>query len=245
MRISVIVVAEVLASACGRSGFESIVDAGAVLTDGGDPDAIDAASLDATAAACGTTLRLRDDFIVTTNDPQWWVGMTGPGLTISQGSGALTVSFAASVPASSAAEYAQAVAGDMRGGCLTVQTVAIPNPATLAYTYMTLASGASGVGYEVLSGQLYAIYYSMETVAINVRQVAFDPVAHRHLRFRERAGTYTWETSSDGIAFTTFATSTLPLSPASVTIHLGAASGNATLNNGGMPAFGDVTALVP
>ncbi len=215
-----VIAAFVVVPACGRVGFD---------------DRAATPPFDA-ATPCGT-LVFDDEFAGSTIDTTVWSITMGSNMTVSQ-AGALNVDFGATVQPPQSAGITQVAVADIRGECLGTRVVAEPTAATFAYCDDGWIDPSNGqFGWATAGGMLEANYYdSAGEVTTNVATVPFD--ASVDLRAREDAGTYVWETSSDGVTFTQLATATIPTTtfdPTQASAYFVCApdnNGSATLNAG-------------
>jgi len=227
----------VVIGACGDNGSRPI-DAHGVhdvrITD----TPLDAPSL------CGANVRAYDDWTTTTAGSQWTV-TTDPDITITEGGGQLAFAFKASTAAGAAAGYVEAAAIDFTGGCMFTGWATTPNQAKSAYGEVLIGDTTTSVGYRVQAGMLEAI--SVATAggsATIVHQAPYDSTADHFLRVRESAGTITWETSPDSVAFTDFASAAETLTAASMKAQLGATA-PAAVTNAGTVTFLPISIVSP
>ena len=195
---------------CGRINFDpSAVGVGGPAGDGGplgDGAAFgDGANADDVVAQplCGSTVLLSDDFEDGVVAPEWTVA-SGTGLTVSETGGFLQITFANSnVPASQGAGYVTTAALDFTGGCLDVELVTVPNPATSAEAVIEVQVGTRRASFFVSGGTLNAWLLSPSENDY-APYATYDAVAERWLRIVENASTWFFQTSPDGAAYTTF-----------------------------------------
>jgi hypothetical protein len=242
-----------LACACGRIGFSA-----ALRGDGGSADAVvdgaadaspdaspDAAPPDGASGICGGSRVLSDDFLSSMPSLVWSV-TPGSDITTTQGSGELQFAFGSSAPGSAYTTYQEMGVHDFRGGCMVVRQDAAPASATSVYMYSSVNFNTSGVGTYVDGGELQAIYFTTSVSASIVTQAAFDPVAHRYVRLSEDAGTFTWETSPDGVTYTMFTTSSgTGFDASQMFVVLGAAVGATATMEATTVDYGPVTFYGP
>jgi hypothetical protein len=114
-------------------------------------------------------------------------------------------------PNGSWGEFDTKRAYDFRGDSVSIEVTSASNPSTTAQTWF-------GIGFEDNFLQIYqqhgVLHFEQQLAGstTSLKTTAFDPVAHRHWRFREDGLTTCWETSSDGMSWSTMsqvATATL------------------------------------
>jgi hypothetical protein len=169
-------------------------------------------------------------------------------VTVSQGGGLLTIAFGPSVPANNQGAYYQQANQDFTGVCVTTRVDAVGSAPSGAYTFFAIAAdNTNGLGFEVVSGSLFTLWYTTNGGVVVGRSATFDPVAHRYLRIRESSGTYDFETSLDGVTYDPYdSSSTTGVPPTSLHVQLGLhADPNTAAANAGTAQFGPVLAVVP
>jgi hypothetical protein len=187
------VVLSLLCGACGRIGFDAPADtAFDSPVDAADP--------------CPATISLDEHFPPGSIDTSRWMYQTNPSFTFTQNNG-LTMAFAANVPPGQLASLIEVASHDAHGACLTASVLAIP---AVQHAYCDIGwrtPTANQITWSVSFSGLEATGYVSATMTPSTFHSApFDPIAHKFLRLREAAGTYTFETSATGDVFVPFAT---------------------------------------
>jgi hypothetical protein len=212
----------VACSACGRIGFDARGDAAV-----GEYDATTLLDVSASGSGCTNGVEYRDDFDGSGSGFGFSTlssGMTSAGAN----GGRFVVAFAPSAPAG-AMGMASSVSLDLRGGCVTVEPVAVPAPATSAYAFVRVVTATDQVQFRVSGGTLFAeITGSVNASASR----AYSVVAHRYLRLRDDGGAVAWQSSADGIAFDVMQSLGTSLGSSS-RIELGAGADVPVVNAGG------------
>ncbi len=236
-----VVLAACAAAACGRIGFTA--GGGSAGGDGGGGDgggSGDGGSSDAmitTSSVCPGTVALFDDFSTATTQ-SIWTPFSAPGITYAQVSGYLEISFATStVPSGNRTGYDQATAIDYTESCTIVELDTVPNTASAGVVNMQIG-GSDFVQFEETSNELI-----MNRKGGVLGRPAYDATADRFRRLRSHAGTWYWDTSPDGVTFTTRASVVQTIiAPAILSLDCIASTG---VQNGGKADFNSVTVVVP
>jgi hypothetical protein len=92
---------------------------------------------------------------------------------------------------------------------------------TGAQTGIALIGAGENVIFAILNGRL-ELTKTTGGVTSTLRQVAYDPVAHRWLRISEQAGVTYFETSADGTAWSVLVQAPDPIALTAVQLYLGA-----------------------
>lgn len=190
-----------MVASCGRLGFRERPG-----TDG----AIDVPADSGASARCGGIDLLADTFTATTPSLQWYVYQNG-GITTVQTGGQAVITLPATTAASSNyGGFDSVLRYDARGQRITVEVPQTVSAATTAQTDIQLVSPADDtVSIVEESGKLFATQYIGGTGAM-LDMIPYDPVAHRWWAFHEDAGTLAFETSPDGVTFTSFSSMPAP-----------------------------------
>jgi hypothetical protein len=213
-----------------------------VAGDGVGPPA-DAFDGDAAASACGTTIAIADDFEdgVTGSG---WTTLTGTNLTLAETGGLLQITFASNVSAGQTAGYVSTASYDFTGACVDAEITSIPNPSTLANLTFRIGTSSDCGVIEIYSGMINAAQHRGASIS-RLPAFAFDPVAHRFLRMREVTGTWYYQSSPDGAAWTTFGTVANTFALQVNTTILLTAGTNSAVSSGGVAAFASMRVAIP
>jgi hypothetical protein len=187
----------VLLCACGRLGFEATSgDAGDGQGDGGDG-----------GAPCNLVGRVHDTFDDGVIDEHLWENRyADPGATLVEANGQLTFTLA-STATSTYAGIKTLRYYDMRGSRMIVEVVQVPAPGTNAGIQLEYAVDRY-VSLSLIGGDLRGAYRTSTFTIVD--SLPYVPSQHRFWAISEDAGTIHYETSADGVSFTTFATVPVP-----------------------------------
>jgi hypothetical protein len=208
---------------------------GSTIADGFDSDAA--------SSPCGTTMAIADDFEDGVTAAAWTT-LTGNNLTLAETGGLLQITFASNVPAGQTAGYLSTASYNFTGSCVDAEITSIPNPATLATMVMRVGSPTDCGEIEIYSGMINASQHRGASIT-RLPAFAFDAVADRFLRMREVAGSWYYQSSPDGIAWTTFGTVADKFALQVNTTVRFTSGTNSALNNGGTAAFASVHITTP
>jgi hypothetical protein len=203
-----------LVASCGRIEFEPNVAIDGAVDDAGGP--------------CGASALHLDHFDVGGASAQWTVHQD-PGIVVDDASGSLAIAFASSVSAGSYG-YARLAA---RSGvqCAVAEVATTPYLGTAsAIMYVRLRTDVEAIELHECFGSLDARIIANGSTTI-VGRVPWDPVAGRFMRLRSDATTSYWETSADGIAYSTIA-SMAASTTAAYQLELGAGAVDDVANGG-------------
>jgi hypothetical protein len=190
----------VFACACGRIGFAPLP-----TQDGGDGSGVSGEI--APANACGTNVVLSDTFSAPVTGTEWTVNQTADA-TVAQGSGLLTIAFAASVQNNVLAGYKLAATTNFANACVTVELSSIPSTTTSAVVIFSIGSATQNVRLMEVVGELQSLCESGGNLINHLDGRPYDVNAHRFLRLRNAGATgWYWEASPDNITFTILAAS--------------------------------------
>jgi hypothetical protein len=205
----------VAAIGCGRIRFDP-------LGDGGDGSV--------TAPRCNSITRVADDFEAGVLDSGLWgASFAMPGTSFAEAGGDLVLTLANNV----AGAYVVCQSSryyDLRDARVSVEVAQIADvdaAADLVVNFDTDNSFSVGV----TSNMLFAVQ-DINAVTSQVTSIPFDPVAQRHWAIAEHAGTISFETSSDGVSFTSFATTPTTFDVSLVNVELLAGTDTAIPNPG-------------
>ena len=152
---------------------------------------------------CGGTSVLTDDF--SGNDPGEVLATYGGGGGIASRTGGEAV---VALPSNSATyswgEFDSNRVYDLRGDSVSIEVTSAPNPTTSGAVWYGAGYKDNYVGIYEQQGVLQFEHVLAGSQTL-LKTTAYDPVAHRHWRFREDGQTTYWETSSDGVSWTAMA----------------------------------------
>jgi hypothetical protein len=212
----------VLSCACGRIGFEQLP-----TQDGGEVSG-DMAPTN----ACGTNVVLSDTFSTAVTGPEWTVNQTADA-TVAQGSGQLTIAFAATIQNNVLAGYKLAATRSFANACTTVELSAIPSTTTSAVVIFSIGSATQNVRLMEVAGELQSLCESGGNLINHLDVRPYDVNAHRFLRLRNAGPTgWYWEASPDNITFTILAANACASVPTTNILNLLAGADSGTSGAG-------------
>ncbi|MET0398244.1 MAG: vanadium-dependent haloperoxidase [Longimicrobiaceae bacterium] len=144
--------------------------------------------------------------------------------------------------------YASVNRYDLTGSEVVVEFVRVLRGADGAETYMTLENSADDtIVVKVQQGMFYGSYRAAgASSSTHVRDLAYDPTAHRWVRIREQLGVLYYEYSADGCAWNLLGSAPVPFDVTSVKVDLTAGTylpvsspGTAVFDNFNAPERGD------
>lgn len=184
------------------------------------------------AARCGGIDLLADTFSASMPGQQWYTYAHG-GVTAAQTGGEVVITLPATTGAASNYGGFQSVLYyDVRGQRVKAEVPQTVSTATTADTDIQLVSPQDDtVSITEQGGNLMATQYIGGTTAV-LGTTPYDPVAQRWWAFREAAGTLSFETSADGIAFTAFHSMPAPAFVSQSVFILEAGSFESVMNAG-------------
>ncbi|HEX8275241.1 MAG TPA: vanadium-dependent haloperoxidase [Longimicrobiaceae bacterium] len=150
--------------------------------------------------------------------------------------------------ASSYAGYSSVNRYDLTGSEVVVELVRTLRPADGAETYIGLENSAGdALIFKVQEGVFYGSYRAAgASSSTHVRDLAYDPFAHRWMRIREQLGVLYWEYSADGCAWSLLGSAPVPFDVTTVKVDLTAGTylavaspGTAIFDNLNAPERGD------
>lgn len=233
---------------CGRAGFEERVPDGPRGSDADAPAPTDATSdtdapapIDATITGPCTGTTLVDDPLDDASAAPLFSAQPATGLTLVEGGGHLDVQFAATVSGGNFASYRSASAFTAEGLCATVEVSQVPGDLGLAYFKLRTAQ----LEVELLTsgGMIQLRTRQANNIGVE-RMFPLDLIASRFWRIRQLAGTTYWETSPDGLAYTTHATLAGFFTATSCQVEIGAGA-QATATSAGAARYERVIVVGP
>lgn len=151
---------------------------------------------------CGGTSVLTDDF--PGGDPGELWDQYGDNTIVSQVGGEALVILPKNSQNGSWGELDSQRAYDFRGDSVSIEVTSVGNPATSAEAWFDIGTDDDYLQIYEKKGLLH-FEQKVAGNTTSLKTTAYDPVAHRHWRFREDGQTTYWETSSDGASWTTMA----------------------------------------
>jgi hypothetical protein len=151
---------------------------------------------------CGGTSVLADDF--PGGDPGELWDHYGDNTTASETGGEAVIALPNNSPNGSWGEFDTQRGYDLRGDSISIEVKSTSNPSTNAQTWF-------GVGFEDNFLQIYqqngVLHFEQQVAGstTSLKTTAYNPLVHRHWRFRDDGQTTHWETSSDGASWTSMA----------------------------------------
>ncbi len=224
----------VLVLACGRSGFDQhrLLDASDdAAEDSADPGAdaeVDAAFDAPLQLPCGTTILDDDPFEDSVAGPVFFA-TPDTGLTLVEAAGHLDVQFAASVASGKYALYRSGTAYPVEGLCAAVEVSQVPSGGAAAF--FKLRTAQLEVEFFAYNGLLDLRTRQSGSLTVRTR-IPFDLLTDRFWRLLNQAGTTSWQTSADGISYTTRMSLAGFFTPLTAQVELGAGAPTAAANAG-------------
>ncbi len=199
---------------------------------------------------CGGMYLLTEDFSQPIDTNWKWDVYAGPGTSSSLDNGQWLLRLPANSTTSHYAMLMSRLTYDLRGSEMFVDVSTVPNALTTAQSSLiALIDDANNLRFQYEQGKIY-IAQKKNNVDMTRAQFTFDPILHRFWRMREQAGSFYWETSPDGMAWTIRSqTPTSTLAPVDyvyflIDVYVSGAQmnpGEARYDNlnGGLPAMGN------
>ena len=151
---------------------------------------------------CGGTSVLADDF--PGGDPGELWDQHADNTIVGQTGGEAVVILPNNSQNGSWGEFDTERAYDFRGDSVSIEVTNAGNPSTSALAWFALGSEDDYLQIYQQNGVLH-FEQKVAGAKTSLKTTAYDPVAHRHWRFREDGQTTYWETSSDGMSWTPMA----------------------------------------
>jgi hypothetical protein len=171
---------------------------------------------DAAPERCGGTAMLADDFTMIDSTKAVW-RMDG---ATSIDAGELLIR-----PAANSMEYSwNALSSehfyDLRGDAVSIEIKSMVNTASGAHvSLVAYDDNDNAVVFSQQGGTLSCSKW-IDGMQAELGRAPYDPIAHRFWRMREASGTLAWETSADGLGWTTQASSSNLFDLGSVKVQL-------------------------
>ena len=163
---------------------------------------------------------LRDDFSSGVIGDEWAGSYQTGGCTYSETGGVFDISLASTGTAGAALVSASGY--DLTGDAVFAALSTPPAADSNVFTYLR-ASTSAGDNVEVtLIGSSLVAAENVGTTFSMLASVPYDPVAHRFWQLAESGGMLAWQTSPDGVAWTTQFSSAPPISLVGVNLSIGA-----------------------
>jgi hypothetical protein len=121
---------------------------------------------------------------------------------VAESNGEAVITLPSGNPSGSWGEFDTHRAYDFRGDSVSIELATATNSQTSAQSWFGTGYDSNYLQIVQQKSQIH-FGYQLAGVTSNLTSIVFDPVAHRHWRFREDGQTTFWETSSDGAAWTT------------------------------------------
>lgn len=214
----------VFVAACGRIGFDATLDGDARV--GGDGDADGGGG----AGMCNRVDRLSDDFSDGTRSvAHWRRAYMDPGTATSEQGGDLVITLAQNTPMVYAG-YITSHAYDLRGRRVVMEVAQQPvSPAEMGMAVAVNNENHLSIG---LRGNTMYMGAKLSGTFVEYAQRSYDLATQRYVALSERDGHVSWETSSDGIAYTAWHDRIGPLDVSSLFVHVYAGTFDAQANPG-------------
>nr|MDQ3035720.1 hypothetical protein [Myxococcota bacterium] len=168
---------------------------------------------------CGPRVLIDDAFDVAGSPG--WSSYEASELQLGVEDGRLKILFPSSIAAERYAFYETATPMDLSGACVEVDVPVVPSATTEALVYAKIIVGTRDIEMTAFGGTLYA-RVRLGDVATIIAMQPYDPIAHRHWRIRHGPAILGWDVSSDGVAWTEFATHAEAIPVPSATVQVGA-----------------------
>jgi hypothetical protein len=169
---------------------------------GVDPDA------SVEPASCGGPLALAESF--GDSDVPWGAIETWQGATADVSGGQLVMTMPSDPAADAGAHLRSHMRTDLRDERVWVEVSEMVDTSTNAAAEFVVTNGwVDYLEFFQIGGVLYFKAWRADAVTTEA-EVAYDPLAHRWWQFRDEAGTTYWETSPDGLTWTTRLTAPTP-----------------------------------
>lgn len=194
-------------------------------------------------ASCGGALALAESF--GDSDLPWGEIRSWEGATAVVTGGQLVMTMPSDPAAGAGAQLRSYMRTDLRGQRVWVEVSEMVDTSTNAAAELVVTNGwVDYLEFFQIGGLLYLKAWRAGTVTAET-DIPYDPVAHRWWQFREDAGTTYWETSPDGLVWTSRLTAPTPSLVTHAEVWMSAYTGPGITNpgrvvwdnlNGGEPA---------
>ncbi len=186
---------------------------------------------DETSAGC-TPVGPMDNFDDGVTSAEWSPS-ANPPVTIAETQGQLVITLANASAGSRYGSYDTGGLLDLRDHCVFVTAVAVPraNPNVEMTLQISVNAGSLSAGIRMYNGLLDAFTRNSGGLTSHADPI-FDPVQHARWRLRELTGTFYWETSPDGNAWTIQFSEPTPFGVAATKIEMFAGTSVSVANPG-------------
>jgi hypothetical protein len=222
-------------AACGRLGFGHVPDGAGGDGAGASDGAADVLPPADALPPC-VPLAISDNF----DDgvmASFWLLLANNPVNVAETGGQLQIMLATAGGAHFGGYYTSPTY-DLRDHCITVTYVTVPaNQPMTEMDFSVMNAGSTlGTGFSFHNGVMDP-YENLGTYQ-SLGGVPYDPALHKVMRYREDAGTMTWEVSPDGVTFHVVATHATPFDVSAIYVLLQAGTygsepspGNAAFDN--------------
>ena len=170
---------------------------------------------------------LQDRFNLTSLQTSLWNQYTAGSATMSYASGGATCNYPASSTSATDGDITSNSTYDLTGSRISLKVTAVPSTSTKADATFSFTDNsfnnilawlyeANGSG----TGYLYAQQVVSGTQT-NLLSITYNSTTHKYWSIREKGGTIYWETSSDGINWTTQYSKANPITTTSLYANIG------------------------
>lgn len=163
---------------------------------------------------------LQDLFNQNTLDTGLWSQYTAGSATMSYSSAGAVVQYPASTTSSTDGDLSSNASYNMTGSYASMQVLSVPGNGGASTTdaYLQIRRNANNKLTMLWEG---GSLYAQKVVAgsnTNITSVAYNATTHKYWRIREASGTTYWETSTDGVTYSTLTSQANPITITAVTV---------------------------
>ena len=228
------VVFAVLASACGRLGFDPTGDAGTSIGDADDAPADVAIDMPGGAFVCGDLAQMADDFNDGITDPAKWSRIQDPGMTVGESGGVARITLASSDPAFRYGHFLSVCTYDGRGRRIVMRVGVTPlaSPTVeMAFCMTHFDTMARQVCFDFVNDRIAAIYNSGSNPT-TLTSRPFNLATDRYWSLRQQGTQVHWETSANGTTWSPFHAALDPTDISAIRVELFSGTFGAVTNPG-------------
>jgi hypothetical protein len=212
-------------AACGRIGFGQLPDGA-----GGGDGVADVLPTADSLGPC-TPLAISDNF----DDgvmASFWILLANNPVTVAETSGQLQITLATAGGSHFGGYYTNPIY-DLRDHCITVTYVTAIAAQPMSEMDFSIQDAGSTVatGFSLHNGVMDP-YQNVGGTFTSLGGVPYDQAVHRVMRYREDAGTMTWESSPDGVTFHVMASAPTPFDVSAIYVLLQAGTFGSVSNPG-------------
>jgi hypothetical protein len=113
---------------------------------------------------------------------------------------------------------------DLRSDAVSIEIKRMVNTATNSRVYFSAYDDVDSAVWFTQGGGTLTCSKRVDHMEVELSNTPYDPVAHRFWRMREEGGTLRWETSADGMAWATLASSSSVFDLSRVRVQFAAAT---------------------